>query len=48
VLAMAVARYLSAHYPTRREREQTYSIASRLHRGERIHEASESEATADD
>jgi nitrite reductase/ring-hydroxylating ferredoxin subunit len=40
VLATAVARYLAAHYPTRREREQTYSIASRLHRGERIHEES--------
>jgi len=49
VLATAVARYLAAHYPTRREREQTYSIASRLHRGERIHEASDGAAgTADD
>ncbi|QKY20031.1 Rieske (2Fe-2S) protein [Halolamina sp. CBA1230] len=49
VLATAVARYLAAHYPTRREREQTYSIASRLHRGERIHEESgEAEAAADD
>lgn len=46
VLATAVARYLAAHYPTRREREQTYSIAARLHRGERIHEAAE--AAADD
>ncbi|AEN06428.1 Rieske (2Fe-2S) iron-sulfur domain-containing protein [halophilic archaeon DL31] len=47
VLATAVARYLAAHYPTRREREQTFSIASRLHRGERIHEGSD-EAAADD
>ena len=35
---VAVARYLSAHAPTRREREQTFTIASRLHRGETIHE----------
>ena len=49
VLATAVARYLSAHYPTRREREQTFTIASRLHRGEKIHEADGTEeATADD
>jgi len=37
-LAVAVARYLAAHFPTRREREDTFSIATRLHRGERIHE----------
>ncbi|WP_224449120.1 Rieske (2Fe-2S) protein [Haloprofundus salilacus] len=37
-LAVAVARYLSAHFPTRREREQTFTIASRLQRGEKIHE----------
>ncbi len=48
VLATAVARYLAAHYPTRREREQTYSIASRLHEGERIHEESGGGAAADD
>ena len=48
VLATAVARYLGAHYPTRREREQTFSIASRLHRGERIHEAAGEEAAAAD
>jgi nitrite reductase/ring-hydroxylating ferredoxin subunit len=50
VLATAVARYLAAHYPTRREREQTFSIASRLHRGERIHEGGggEDAAAADD
>ncbi|MFC6824170.1 Rieske (2Fe-2S) protein [Halopelagius fulvigenes] len=38
-LFVAVARYLAAHFPTRREREQTFTIAARLHRGERIHEA---------
>jgi nitrite reductase/ring-hydroxylating ferredoxin subunit len=38
-LLVAVARYLSAHFPTRREREQTFTIAARLHRGEKIHEA---------
>ena len=36
---VAGARYLAAHTPTRREREQTFSIATRLHRGERLHEA---------
>ncbi|AUV83141.1 ferredoxin [Salinigranum rubrum] len=35
---VAVARYLAAHAPTRREREQTFTIAARLHRGEAIHE----------
>ncbi len=39
VLMVAVARYLAAHFPTRREREQTFTIASRLRRGEKIHEA---------
>jgi hypothetical protein len=34
---VAVARYLAAHAPTRREREQTFTIAARLHRGEQIH-----------
>ncbi len=38
LLMVAVARYLAAHYPTRREREQTFSIATRLHRGEKVHE----------
>jgi nitrite reductase/ring-hydroxylating ferredoxin subunit len=33
------ARYLAAHFPTRREREQTFTIAARLQRGEAIHEA---------
>lgn len=36
---LATARYLTAHTPTRREREQTFMIATRLHRGEKIHEA---------
>ncbi|MFC3957725.1 Rieske (2Fe-2S) protein [Halovivax cerinus] len=36
---IATARYLAAHFPTRREAEQTFSIAARLNRGERIHEA---------
>lgn len=36
---IAPARYMAAHFPTRREAEQTYSIAARLNRGEKIHEA---------
>jgi nitrite reductase/ring-hydroxylating ferredoxin subunit len=36
---IAAARYLSAHTPTRRAGEQTFRIAERLHRGERLHEA---------
>jgi nitrite reductase/ring-hydroxylating ferredoxin subunit len=39
VALVAGARYLAAHTPTRREHEQTFSIATRLHRGERLHEA---------
>jgi nitrite reductase/ring-hydroxylating ferredoxin subunit len=35
---MATARYMAAHFPTRRAAEQTFSIATRLHRGERLHE----------
>jgi len=35
---VAAARYLSAHTPTRRAGEQTFRIADRLNRGERIHE----------
>ncbi|MFC7166219.1 Rieske (2Fe-2S) protein [Halospeciosus flavus] len=38
VYLVAAARYLAAHTPTRREREQTYTIAERLHRGEKLHE----------
>jgi len=36
---VAAGRYVAAHTPTRREREQTYSIAERLGRGEKLHEA---------
>ncbi len=36
---IAPARYMAAHFPTRREHEGTFSIATRLHRGERLHEA---------
>ena len=35
---IATARYLSAHTPTRRAGEQTFRIAERLNRGEKIHE----------
>lgn len=35
---IATARYLAAHFPTRREAEQTFSIARRLNRGEAIHQ----------
>jgi nitrite reductase/ring-hydroxylating ferredoxin subunit len=35
---VAPTRYMAAHFPTRREAEQTFSIATRLHRGERLHE----------
>ncbi|WP_435124387.1 Rieske (2Fe-2S) protein [Halobaculum sp. D14] len=44
-MLVAAARYMAAHYPTRREREQTFSIAARLMRGERIHDE---EAAGDD
>ncbi|WP_122090728.1 Rieske (2Fe-2S) protein [Halalkalicoccus subterraneus] len=36
---IATARYLAAHTPTRREREQTFRIATRLRRGETLHES---------
>ncbi|WP_436903193.1 Rieske (2Fe-2S) protein [Halovenus halobia] len=36
---VAAARYMSAHYPTRREANQTFNIARRLHRGETLHDA---------
>ncbi|MDY6765614.1 MAG: Rieske 2Fe-2S domain-containing protein [Halobacteria archaeon] len=36
---IATTRYMSAHFPTRREAEQTFTIASRLNRGEKIHES---------
>ena len=35
---IAAARYLAAHAPTARAQRQTYEIARRLHRGERLHE----------
>jgi nitrite reductase/ring-hydroxylating ferredoxin subunit len=35
---IAAARYLAAHAPTARAQRQTYEIARRLHRGERIYE----------
>ncbi|HKV45515.1 MAG TPA: Rieske (2Fe-2S) protein, partial [bacterium] len=35
---IAAARYLAAHAPTVRAQGQTYQIASRLHRGERLFE----------
>ncbi|MFQ5931265.1 MAG: Rieske (2Fe-2S) protein [Nitrospiraceae bacterium] len=38
---IAAARYLAAHAPTVRAQGQTYQIAHRLHRGERLFEESE-------
>jgi len=35
---VAAARYLAAHAPTMRAQEQTFSIANRLHRGEKLFE----------
>jgi hypothetical protein len=35
---IAAARYLAAHAPTTRSQRQTYDIARRLHRGERLHD----------
>lgn len=35
---VAAARYLGAHAPTMRAQGQTYQIAARLHRGERLFE----------
>ena len=35
---IAAARYLAAHAPTARSQRQTYDIARRLHRGEKIYE----------
>lgn len=37
-ILIAAARYLAAHSPTVRSQGQTYHIASRLHRGERLFE----------
>lgn len=38
---VATARYLAAHAPTMRSQEQTYQMAYRLHRGDRLFEESE-------
>ncbi|MBD3882284.1 nitrite reductase (NAD(P)H) small subunit [Phormidium tenue FACHB-886] len=35
---VATARYLAAHAPTLRSQEQTYQMAARLHRGDRLFE----------
>lgn len=45
---VATARYLAAHAPTMRSQEQTYQMAYRLHRGERLFEATESESVDSD
>ncbi|HSM54727.1 MAG TPA: hypothetical protein VK879_01115, partial [Candidatus Sulfomarinibacteraceae bacterium] len=39
-MLVAAARYLAAHSPTVRAQGQTYDIAYRLHRGDRIFEDS--------
>ena len=38
IFLIASARYLAAHAPTVRAQGQTYHIARRLHRGERLYE----------
>ena len=38
---IAAARYLAAHAPTTRSQRQTYEIARRLHRGDRLYEDDE-------
>jgi hypothetical protein len=38
VFLVAAARYLAAHAPTVRAQGQTYHIARRLHRGEKLYE----------
>jgi len=38
VFLVAAARYLAAHAPTPRAQGQTFTIAERLHRGERLYE----------
>ena len=40
-LLVATARYLAAHAPTMRSQEQTYQMAYRLHRGDRLFEETE-------
>jgi len=38
---IAAGRYLAAHAPTARSQRQTYEIARRLHRGEKVYEEAE-------
>ena len=40
---VAATRYLAAHSPTMRSQEQTYQIAYRLHRGDRLFESDSSQ-----
>ena len=42
-MLLAATRYLAAHAPTARSQVQTYRIAARLHRGERLYETVERE-----
>jgi nitrite reductase/ring-hydroxylating ferredoxin subunit len=35
---LAITRFLAARFPTVRSRQRTWSIAERLHRGERVHD----------
>jgi nitrite reductase/ring-hydroxylating ferredoxin subunit len=44
---VATARYLAAHAPTMRSQEQTYQMAYRLHRGDRLFEDTESDVNAE-
>jgi hypothetical protein len=41
-ILVAASRYLAAHAPTTRSHEQTYRMAERLHRGDRLFEDAES------
>jgi nitrite reductase/ring-hydroxylating ferredoxin subunit len=41
LILVAAARYLAAHAPTMRSQEQTYQMAYRLHRGDRLFEDTE-------
>ncbi|MEP0914573.1 Rieske (2Fe-2S) protein [Leptolyngbya sp. GB1-A1] len=44
---VAAARYLAAHAPTMRSQEQTYQMAYRLHRGDRLFEDTEPDVNAE-
>jgi hypothetical protein len=44
---VATARYLAAHAPTMRSQEQTYQMAYRLHRGDRLFEDTELDVNAE-